>query len=70
LIAPFKRGFLPSGASILLALVAGRRFGGQARMLLFNEYVFALGWWRIIRRRMDVRWSQERSTRDREEDAA
>ena len=46
-----------------------RRYGEQAGMLVFNEWIFLLGWWRVVSRRMDVRWTQERSTREAAEQA-
>lgn len=36
----------------------------QIGMLFFNEWIFIQGWRRVLGRSMDVRWSQERSTRE------
>jgi cellulose synthase/poly-beta-1,6-N-acetylglucosamine synthase-like glycosyltransferase len=51
-------------APLLLGLpFAGARLWRQLGMVAFNEWIFALGWWRYLRG-MDVRWQQERSTRE------
>jgi hypothetical protein len=53
-----------------IAAIAGalslfrRSLWEHAVVFLFNEWMFLLGWQRVLRNRMDVRWAQERSTRD------
>jgi cellulose synthase/poly-beta-1,6-N-acetylglucosamine synthase-like glycosyltransferase len=52
-------------APLALTLPAlGMAARGPLRMLVFNEWVFLLGWQRYLTNGMDVRWRQERSTRD------
>jgi cellulose synthase/poly-beta-1,6-N-acetylglucosamine synthase-like glycosyltransferase len=55
--------FLAVVAALITAPRLARRYGEQAAMLLFNEWIFLLGWWRLVARRMDVKWTQERTTR-------
>jgi cellulose synthase/poly-beta-1,6-N-acetylglucosamine synthase-like glycosyltransferase len=53
-------------ATLACAGAAARIFRGwreEIGMLLFNEWIFLMGWTRMLTRRMDVRWVQERSTR-------
>ena len=53
-----------AAAGLAAAPAMLRRFGEHGAMLVFNEWIFALGWSRVLVRRMDVRWTQERTTRD------
>jgi len=59
--APLRLGGVLAG---LAAVPVVMRSSRQIWMLLFNEWIFVLGWRRVLTNRMDVRWSQERSTRD------
>jgi hypothetical protein len=56
---------LAVAAAVVAAPALVRRFGETAQMLFFNEWIFAQGWRRVLRKRMDVQWQQERSTRER-----
>jgi cellulose synthase/poly-beta-1,6-N-acetylglucosamine synthase-like glycosyltransferase len=65
-------GALPSALralTIVTMLAAAAAVAVRAResvrMLFFNEWIFVQGWRRVLTRGMDVRWQQERSTRDR-----
>jgi hypothetical protein len=50
-------------AALASAPFAARKYGGTIAMLFFNEWIFLQGWRRVLARRMDVRWQQERSSR-------
>jgi cellulose synthase/poly-beta-1,6-N-acetylglucosamine synthase-like glycosyltransferase len=65
-------GLLPASlrALAIVTMLAGgvavvARTRESVRMLVFNEWIFVQGWRRVLTRGMDVRWQQERSTRDR-----
>ncbi len=55
---------LVAGVAVAAALAGGTRGAERAGMLAFNEWIFLQGWRRYLSGRMDVRWQQERSTRE------